>query len=196
MVTAVRARRGPSMEMDVSDCELNIVPIWVLRSAIQACRYGSRGLAGDRRACFFAPDFPIASYTRKARLRQPVMANEPHQPPTAAVLVIGDEILSGRTQDTNLASITKFLGAHGIDVCEARVVRDVEAEIVAALNALRARFTYVLAIMHLTIPENGLYSAHENETQDPSERQEPPRRLDPHGNHEAVFDRRVRARVF
>jgi molybdenum cofactor synthesis domain-containing protein len=63
--------------------------------------------------------------------------------PTAAVLVIGDEILSGRTQDTNLAYLSKFLGALGIDLNEARVVRDIEAEIVAAVNALRARYTYV-----------------------------------------------------
>jgi molybdenum cofactor synthesis domain-containing protein len=62
---------------------------------------------------------------------------------TAAVLVIGDEILSGRTQDTNLAYLAKFLAALGIDLCQARVVPDIEAEIVAAVNALRARFTYV-----------------------------------------------------
>jgi molybdenum cofactor synthesis domain-containing protein len=63
--------------------------------------------------------------------------------PTAAVLLIGDEILSGRTKDANLAYIAEFLGALGIDVKEARVVSDVEAEIVAALNALRERYTYV-----------------------------------------------------
>ena len=62
---------------------------------------------------------------------------------TAAVLVIGDEILSGRTPDTNSNSIAKFLGSLGIDLKEIRVVADVEAEIVAALNALRARYTYV-----------------------------------------------------
>jgi molybdenum cofactor synthesis domain-containing protein len=62
---------------------------------------------------------------------------------TAAVLVIGDEILSGRTQDTNTNYIAKFLGALGIDLMEARVVPDIEDEIVAALNALRARYTYV-----------------------------------------------------
>jgi len=62
---------------------------------------------------------------------------------TAAILVIGDEILSGRTQDTNTAYIARFLGALGIDLCEARVVADVQEEIVAALNALRARYTYV-----------------------------------------------------
>ncbi len=62
---------------------------------------------------------------------------------TAAVLVIGDEILSGRTQDTNLNAIAKFVAAHGVDLAEARVVPDVAAEIVAALNALRSRYDYV-----------------------------------------------------
>jgi len=63
--------------------------------------------------------------------------------PTAAVLLIGDELLSGRTQDSNLAYIARFLATYGIDVCEARVVSDREEEIVAALNALRAGYTYV-----------------------------------------------------
>jgi molybdenum cofactor synthesis domain-containing protein len=62
---------------------------------------------------------------------------------TAAVLVIGDEILSGRTQDVNIAAIARFLAPFGIDLCEARCVPDIEDEIVAALNALRARYTYV-----------------------------------------------------
>src|ERR1700681_1235748 len=62
---------------------------------------------------------------------------------TAAVLVIGDEILSGRTQDVNVAAIAKFLEPFGIDLAEARFVPDVEAEIVAAVNALRARYSYV-----------------------------------------------------
>src|SRR5580698_8519279 len=62
---------------------------------------------------------------------------------TAAVLVIGDEILSGRTQDTNTHYIARLLGTLGIDMREARVVPDVEAEIVAALNAMRVRYTYV-----------------------------------------------------
>ena len=64
-------------------------------------------------------------------------------PVTAAMLVIGDEILSGRTQDSNFAYIAKFLGALGIDLCEGRIVPDIEVEIVAAVNALRARYTYV-----------------------------------------------------
>src|SRR6201996_6276980 len=63
---------------------------------------------------------------------------------TAAVMIIGDEILSGRTQDTNLNHIAKYLGAHGVDLAEARVVPDVTEEIVTALNHLRARYDYVL----------------------------------------------------
>ena len=71
------------------------------------------------------------------------MTAEMLRSPTSAVLIIGNEILSGRTQDTNIADIAKFLGLLGIELCEARVVRDVEAEIVAAINALRASYTYV-----------------------------------------------------
>jgi molybdenum cofactor synthesis domain-containing protein len=63
---------------------------------------------------------------------------------TAAVMIIGDEILSGRTQDTNLNHIAKYLGAHGVDLAEARVVGDIKEEIVDALNTLRARYDYVL----------------------------------------------------
>lgn len=61
----------------------------------------------------------------------------------AAVLVIGDEILSGRTQDANTNYIARFLSALGLDLKEARVVGDVEDEIVTALNALRARYDFV-----------------------------------------------------
>lgn len=64
-------------------------------------------------------------------------------PATAAVLVIGDEILSGRTQDSNTRYIANYLAEIGVDLREARVVPDAEEEIVAALNALRARYTYV-----------------------------------------------------
>ncbi|MEM9668573.1 MAG: molybdopterin-binding protein [Pseudomonadota bacterium] len=62
---------------------------------------------------------------------------------TAAVLLIGDEILSGRTQDVNLKQIADFLTPLGIPVKECRTVPDIEEEIVAAVNALRARYTYV-----------------------------------------------------
>ena len=63
--------------------------------------------------------------------------------PTAAVLLIGNEVLSGRTKDKNLGFIADYLTALGIDLMEARVVADDEADIVAAVNALRARYTYV-----------------------------------------------------
>ena len=62
---------------------------------------------------------------------------------TAAVLVIGDEILSGRTKDKNIGYIAEYMTAIGIDLKEVRVVSDDEPEVVAALNALRARYTYV-----------------------------------------------------
>jgi molybdenum cofactor synthesis domain-containing protein len=62
---------------------------------------------------------------------------------TAGLLVIGDEILSGRTKDKNIGFIAEYLTNIGIDLSEVRVVPDVEAEIVAALNAMRTRYTYL-----------------------------------------------------
>jgi molybdenum cofactor synthesis domain-containing protein len=62
---------------------------------------------------------------------------------TAAVLVIGDEILSGRTKDKNIGYIADYLTAIGIDLKEVRVVSDDETAIVSALNALRGTYTYV-----------------------------------------------------
>ena len=62
---------------------------------------------------------------------------------TAALLVIGDEILSGRTKDKNIGYIAEYLTGIGIDLKEVRVVPDEEVEIVTALNALRARYVYV-----------------------------------------------------
>ena len=66
-----------------------------------------------------------------------------HELVTAALLVIGDEILSGRTKDKNIGYIAEYLTALGIDLKEVRVVGDIEAEIVATVNALRARYTYL-----------------------------------------------------
>ncbi|WP_118137710.1 molybdopterin-binding protein [Oceanicella sp. SM1341] len=63
--------------------------------------------------------------------------------PTAAMLVIGDEILSGRTRDSNMNHLAKRLTEAGIDLREARMVPDEAAEIIAALDALRSRYTYV-----------------------------------------------------
>jgi len=62
---------------------------------------------------------------------------------TAAVLVIGDEILSGRTKDRNIGFIADYLTAIGIDLREVRVVADDAVAIVEAVNVLRAKYTYV-----------------------------------------------------
>jgi len=62
---------------------------------------------------------------------------------TAAILVIGDEILSGRTKDKNIGYIAEYLTNIGIELREVRIVPDVEEEIIAALDAVRARYTYV-----------------------------------------------------
>ena len=62
---------------------------------------------------------------------------------TAAALIIGNEILSGRTQDQNLSFLGEQLGEMGIRLKEARVVSDDAEDIVAALDALRARYDYV-----------------------------------------------------
>src|SRR4030081_1160243 len=62
---------------------------------------------------------------------------------TAGILVIGDEILSGRTKDKNIGFIAEYLTNIGIDLKEVRVVADDEADIIAALDALRGRYTYV-----------------------------------------------------
>lgn len=62
---------------------------------------------------------------------------------TAALLVIGDEILSGRTKDKNIGYIAEYLTNIGIDLKEVRVVPDEMEEIVEAVNRLRARYTYL-----------------------------------------------------
>jgi molybdenum cofactor synthesis domain-containing protein len=63
--------------------------------------------------------------------------------PTAAMLVIGDEILSGRTRDTNTNYLAVELTNHGIQLTEARVVADDRSAIIEAVNALRARYDTV-----------------------------------------------------
>lgn len=95
----------------------------------------------------------IAGYHRSAGIadsrapryfRRPVLP-EPSMPEivTAAMLVIGDEILSGRTKDKNIGHLADIMTAIGIDLKEVRIVPDEEDEIVAAVNAVRARYTYV-----------------------------------------------------
>ena len=63
--------------------------------------------------------------------------------PTAAMLVIGDEILSGRTRDANMYYLAGELTLHGITLTEVRVVADDNAAIIAAVNALRATCDHV-----------------------------------------------------
>ena len=77
----------------------------------------------------------------------------------AAVLLIGDELLSGCTQDVNLQAIAKFLAPIGVQVAEARAVADAPDEIVAALNALRARYDYVFTT-------GGIGPTHDDKTAD------------------------------
>lgn len=62
---------------------------------------------------------------------------------TAGMLAIGDELLSGRTKDKNIGHLATMLTAVGIELKEVRIVADEEDDIVAALNALRGRYTYV-----------------------------------------------------
>ena len=84
-----------------------------------------------------------------------------HQPRLvrAAVLLIGDELLSGRTQDTNLQTIAKFLAPLGIQIAEARVVPDVPETIAAAVNALRTAYDYVFTT-------GGIGPTHDDKTAD------------------------------
>ncbi|MCC0805313.1 competence/damage-inducible protein A [Methylobacterium sp. W2] len=71
------------------------------------------------------------------------MTDATPSPITAAILVIGDEILSGRTKDKNIGTIADYCTAVGIDLRQVRIVPDEAAEIVEAVNALRTRYTYL-----------------------------------------------------
>jgi len=90
--------------------------------------------------------FHCATFAKTLKLRA---MNDRSQDPgagkivTAGAVIIGDEILSGRTQDVNLNYIAGWLLALGIQLREARVVPDVEARIVDAVNALRVDYDYV-----------------------------------------------------
>jgi molybdenum cofactor synthesis domain-containing protein len=77
----------------------------------------------------------------------------------AAVLLIGDELLSGRTQDVNLRAIAKFLAPLGVQVAEARVVPDEPQAMTAALNALRTQYDYVFTT-------GGIGPTHDDKTAD------------------------------
>ena len=71
------------------------------------------------------------------------MTSSNHSIVTAAILAIGDELLSGRTRDKNIGHLASVLTASGIDLKEVRIVADEEEAIVEALNALRTRYDYV-----------------------------------------------------
>jgi molybdenum cofactor synthesis domain-containing protein len=71
------------------------------------------------------------------------MQDQPSDTVTAALIVIGEEILSGRTRDENISYIASYLASIGINLREVRVIADVEAEIIAAVNELRHRNSYV-----------------------------------------------------
>src|SRR5204863_7635762 len=97
----------------------------------------SATVANQRWAVDFSPPAGQVS-----ALHPPVAMSEAVNP-TAALLVIGDEILSGRTKDVNIGATADFCTDLAIDLREVRVVADVEADIVDAVNALRVRYTYV-----------------------------------------------------
>ena len=62
---------------------------------------------------------------------------------SAAILIIGNEILSGRTQDTNTSTLAKWLNSIGVQITEVRIIRDIEKEIINTLNFLRTNNDYV-----------------------------------------------------
>ena len=71
---------------------------------------------------------------------------------TAALLIIGDEILSGQTHDKNLPYIAKSVNSVGVQLAEVRVVPDIKQEIIDAVNALRHRYDYVFTCLLYTSP--------------------------------------------
>ena len=60
----------------------------------------------------------------------------------AAIAIIGNEILSGRTQDVNISAISKWLNTLGVKVLEVRVIPDVEVHIIKAIHDLKEKFNY------------------------------------------------------
>ena len=62
----------------------------------------------------------------------------------AAILIIGNEILSGRTQDTNTSTLSLWLNSIGVKVQEVRVIPDTEETIVDSVNSLRKVYDYIL----------------------------------------------------
>ena len=71
------------------------------------------------------------------------MIDPSQKPVTACLVIIGNEILSGRTQDINLNYLAKGLGEVGVQMREARVIPDVPETIIATLNEVRAKYDYI-----------------------------------------------------
>ena len=78
---------------------------------------------------------------------------------SAAVLLVGDELLSGRTQDVNLQTIAKFVGPLGVQIQEVRIVPDIPERIIEAVNAVRAAYDYVFTT-------GGIGPTHDDKTAD------------------------------
>src|SRR5262245_13960401 len=90
-----------------------------------------------------SPTSPSSSFALCRELMPTANSSASKEVVTAALLVIGSKILSGRTKDQNIGYVAEYLTAVGIDLKEVRVVGDEERAIVDALNALRHRFTYI-----------------------------------------------------
>lgn len=86
---------------------------------------------------------PVVSPAPLSPVAPPAAGPAPALPPTAGLVVIGNEILSGRTQDTNVAWLARRLGGLGIALREVRIVPDVAPAIVEAVGALKDRCTHV-----------------------------------------------------
>jgi molybdenum cofactor synthesis domain-containing protein len=84
------------------------------------------------------PSVSVLKEKEKENLMSP-----PVKTVTACIVVIGNEILSGRTRDSNIQYLATELGALGVRVMECRVIPDIEATIVATINEVRAKFDYV-----------------------------------------------------
>jgi molybdenum cofactor synthesis domain-containing protein len=149
-----------------------------------------------------APPTAIGKVLRilpKTMENEAAMSDTPAKVVTASILVIGNEILSGRTRDANIQYLATELGKLGIRVMECRVVPDIEATVVATVNELRARFDYVFTT-------GGIGPTHDDITADCiakafgvgiSEHPEAVRRMTKHYGDPALFTpaRRRMARV-
>ena len=121
---------------------MKIMHFYLAPRAGDAARQAARG--ARRQAAIASGATPTIGTAPRAPLRDDeAMSSAPSDIVTAAVLVIGDEILSGRTKDRNIGYIADCLTALGIDLKEVRIVPDEARAIVEAVNALRARYDYL-----------------------------------------------------